>query len=105
MFGSDAFLLARIANREPARSLDEYDLSRISPALRTLAERLIVAGHLERRAIWDEFLARGLEPMATVQGSRCRSPWSASRRWIRSQPSFPQCQSSRIRGWPDSNLA
>jgi len=65
MFGADVFLLARIANGEPAGSLDRYDLSRISPALRPLAERLIGAGHLERRAIWDEFLARGFERAPT----------------------------------------
>ena len=45
MFGSDVFLLARIANRGPEGSLDDFDMSRISPALRPLAERLIVAGH------------------------------------------------------------
>ncbi len=56
MFGADAFLLARIANSEPAGSLAGYDLARISPTLRPLAERLIVANHLERWAIWDEFL-------------------------------------------------
>jgi len=61
MFGSDAFLLARIASGEPKESLDGHDLSRISPALLPLAGRLIVAGHLERRAIWDEFLTRGFE--------------------------------------------
>jgi hypothetical protein len=41
-------------------------LSRISPALLPLAERLIVAGHLERRAIWDEFLARGFDRAPTA---------------------------------------
>ncbi len=61
MFGSDALLLARIANGEPEGSLVGHDLSRTSPALRPLAERLIVAGPDERRAIWDEFLARGFE--------------------------------------------
>jgi len=61
MFGSDALLLARIANAEPDASLARYDLSRISPALRPLVERLVVAGHQERRAIWEEFLARGFE--------------------------------------------
>jgi len=65
MFGSDVFLLARIANGEPERSLARYDLSRISTALQPLAERLIAAGHLERRAIWDEFLARGFERAPT----------------------------------------
>jgi len=29
MFGSDAFLLARIANGEPEGSLARYDLSRV----------------------------------------------------------------------------
>ncbi len=61
MFGSDVSLLARISDRQPEGSLAGCDLSRVSPALRPLAERLIVAGHLERRAIWAEFLARAFE--------------------------------------------
>jgi len=69
MFGSDVFLLARIANGGPEGSLAGYDLSRITPALLPLAERLIVAGHLERRAIWDEFLARGFERTPTLQAT------------------------------------
>jgi hypothetical protein len=69
MFGSDVFLLARIANGAPAESLDQYDLCRISAALRPWAERLIVADHHERRVIWDEFLARGLERAPTPQAA------------------------------------
>ncbi len=65
MFRSDVFLLARIADREPEGSLAGYDLSRISPTLLPLAERLIAAGHIERRAIWDEFVARGYERAQT----------------------------------------
>jgi len=34
-----------------------YDLSRVSPSLRPLAERLLAAGPRERQAIWDDFLA------------------------------------------------
>ena len=58
MFDADVLLLARIANGEPGGSLAHYDLSLISPELLPLAARLIVASHVERRDIWDEFLAR-----------------------------------------------
>ena len=46
--------------------MSEHDLGRISPALRPLAERLIVAGHHERQTIWDEFLARDVVHARTV---------------------------------------
>jgi putative DNA primase/helicase len=67
MFGSDTYLLAQIANGEPDGSTDEYDMTWISPALRPLVERLLAAGSNERRAIWDEFLARGFERAPTLQ--------------------------------------
>ncbi len=74
MFRSDVFLLARIADREPEGSLAGYDLSRISPTLLPLAERLIAAGHIERRAIWDEFVARGYERARPLAQSPSQSP-------------------------------
>ena len=67
MFGSDAYLLAQIANGEPDGSTDGYDMTWISPALRPLVERLLAASSNERRAIWDEFLARGFERGPTLQ--------------------------------------
>src|ERR1700678_3261269 len=67
MFGSDAYLLAQIANGEPDGSTDGYDMTWISPALRPLVARLLAAGSNERRAIWDEFLARGFESGPTLQ--------------------------------------
>ena len=69
MFGSDAFLLAQIANGEPDGSTDGYDMTWISPALRPLVERLLAAGSNERRAIWDDFLARGFERGPTLQAT------------------------------------
>jgi hypothetical protein len=59
MFGSDACLLARLADCWPADHGRDFDLSRVSPSLRPLAERLIAVGLPERQAIWDEFVARG----------------------------------------------
>jgi hypothetical protein len=67
MFGSDAYLLAQIANGEPDGSTDGYDMTWISPALRPLVERLLAASSNERRGIWNEFLARGFERSPTLQ--------------------------------------
>jgi len=58
MFVSDAFLLAKIAGCRTAIPGPGYDLSRASPALRPLAERLLAASVSERQAIWNDFLAR-----------------------------------------------
>jgi putative DNA primase/helicase len=78
MFGSDAFLLAQIANGEPDGSTDGYDMTWISPALRPLVERLLAAGSNERRAIWDEFLARGFERAATLRATPDADPASVA---------------------------
>jgi hypothetical protein len=51
-------LLAGIADRESEESLAGFDLGRISPELRPLAARLLVAGHRERQVIGDEFRVR-----------------------------------------------
>jgi hypothetical protein len=69
MFGSDAYLLAQIANGEPDGPTDGYDMTWISPALRPLVERLLAASSNDRRAIWDEFLARGFERDPTLQAT------------------------------------
>ena len=61
MFDADALLLARIASGEPGESSAHYDLSLISPELLSLAGQLIVASPVERRDIWDEFLARAVD--------------------------------------------
>jgi len=94
MFGADAFLLARIANGQPGGSLAHHDLSRITPALRPLAERLIVAGHLERRAIWDEFLARRFERTPALQATSKRGP-AADAAIEPTQPPPPPAPASR----------
>ncbi len=78
MFGADASLLARIANREPEASLDWHDLRRVSPSLLPLAERLDAAGHVERLAIWDEFLAHGLDRASDVQAAPVPNPAAQS---------------------------
>jgi len=57
MFGSDAFLLAKLAGCGTEKPGHGFDLSRASPALRPLAERLLAASVSERQAIWNEFLA------------------------------------------------
>ncbi len=67
MFGSDVFLLAQIANRDPEGSSAAYDLSRITPALRSLVEWRVAAGPIEHRAVWDEFLTRSFECTPTLQ--------------------------------------
>jgi hypothetical protein len=58
MFGSDAFLSARIAQRAPADSLAGFELGRLPAAARSLAARLIVADDHERQLIWDGCLVR-----------------------------------------------
>jgi putative DNA primase/helicase len=58
MFRSDASLLASLAGCAPDIRDSGYDLSRASAAFRPVAERLLAAGHSQRQAIWDEFLAR-----------------------------------------------
>ncbi len=88
MFGSDAFLLARIANAEPEGALAQYDLSRISPAFLPLAERLIVAGHHQRRAIWEEFLARGVERTRPIEAAAVPEP-AADAAGEPARPPFP----------------
>ncbi len=57
MFGADAFLLAKLAGCGTTAPGAGTDLSRASPALRPLAERLLGASVSERQAIWNEFLA------------------------------------------------
>jgi hypothetical protein len=56
MFGSDALMLARLANCSRVHPDPAYVLSRVSARLRPLAERLLAVGPHERQDIWDEFL-------------------------------------------------
>jgi RecA-family ATPase len=52
MFGTDLLLLAGIADRESEESLADFDVGRISPELRPLAERLgaavVLVSHLSK---------------------------------------------------------
>jgi hypothetical protein len=57
VFGSDAQILARLAGAETVDADPDRDLSRISPGLRPLAERLLAASPDERQAIWDDFVS------------------------------------------------
>ncbi len=57
MLGSDALLLAKLAGCGHDTPGLGYDLSRASPALRPLVERLLAASIAERHVIWNEFLA------------------------------------------------
>jgi hypothetical protein len=56
VFGSDAQILARLADAGTVGADPDRDLIRISPGLRPLAERLLAASPDDRQAIWDDFV-------------------------------------------------
>ena len=94
MFDADALLLARIASGDPGESSAHYDLSLISPELLPLAAQLIVASPVERREIWDEFLARAVDRapiLATTPETEPEPamPMPFSSRWICHSAQFP----------------
>jgi hypothetical protein len=76
MFSNDAILLAQLANRGSNDSARRYDLSRVSPRLRPLAERLVAAGPRERQGIWDDFLAGQFGQVLTTPAPSVTEPLS-----------------------------
>jgi len=66
VFGSDAFVLAQLANCRTVDLGPGFDLSRVSRDLRPLAERLLAVGRRERQAIWDEYVAGRFSESWTV---------------------------------------
>ncbi len=102
MFGSDAFLLSRLAGCGTEVLGPGYDLSRASPGFRALAERLLAANLAERQAIWTEFLAERIggapagaaahEPKPEREPQSAIGPLCRARRAVGPPPELPDLQ-------------